>query len=476
MSAPPFDPWTASVEQIDAHIAAASTPELMDDMREIDNRSGGTDLAGSVSVFYNRAHDKVMQDLNRLQRRAREGVAEAGTPFGGGTSDRPWQARGQGYDRAMRTVEAATRRGLPAYSAERVETLLNTGRPQERNLAGRWAVAAGDAAYESAFARLLADPQRGHMLWTPEEHNAFQRASGVHDELRALSTADAGGGYMIPLTLDPAIILTNDGSTNPLRAISRVVQTTTNAWKGVTSAGTTAEWKAEAAEAAEPALTVGQPDIPVHFGDVFSRYSFEVGMDAVDLLGQLRVVLADAAGQLMNTAYTTGPGTTAPKGLVTALAGTASEINTTGTEAIVASDAYALQNALGARFQAKAQWMAHLSTINVFRQFETGSGALKFPDLHGNPPRLLGRTMNENSNMDGSINAAATANNYVLIYGQFDQFVIVDRIGSSVELIQNLLGSNRRPTAERGVFLYFRTGSDVTNAAAFRMLDVPTTA
>ncbi|WP_151475411.1 phage major capsid protein [Streptomyces albicerus] len=469
-----FDPFTASVDEIDSHIAAASTPELMDDMREIDARAGGGDLAGSASVFYHRAHARVMDDLNAL---ARAGSTEDGTPFTRGGTSEPWQARSQTHDRALRTVDSLVRSGeLPAYGAQRVEKLLNDGLPRDRALAARWAVAAGDPAYSSAFARLLADSQRGHMLWTPEEHAAFRRASGVHDELRALSTADSAGGYMIPLTLDPAIILTNDGSTNPLRAISRVVQTTTGSWKGVTSAGTTAEWKAEAVEVAEPALTVGQPDIPVHFGDVFSKYSFEVGMDAVDLLGQLRVVLADAAAQLQNTAYTTGTGTGQPKGLVTALAGTASEINTTGTEALVATDPYALQNALGPRFQGRAQWMAALPIINTFRQFETGSGALKFPELRSVPPQLLGRAMNENSNMDGTIVTTATANNYVLVYGDFSQFVIVDRIGSSVELIQNMLGANRRPTAERGVFLYFRTGSDVTNASAFRLLDVPTTA
>jgi hypothetical protein len=43
---------------------------------------------------------------------------------------------------------------------------------------------------------------------------------------------------------------------------------------------------------------------------------------------------------------------------------------------------------------------------------------------------LLGRSVYENSNMDGAINAAPIENNYVLLYGDFTQFVIVDRIGS----------------------------------------------
>ena len=81
-------------------------------------------------------------------------------------------------------------------------------------------------------------------------------------------------------------------------------------------------------------------------------------------------------------------------------------------------------NALPPRFQPRASWNANLSTINALRQAETSNGALKFPGLQDNPPMLLGRTMYENSNMDGTFDAAATANNYLLLYGAFENFVM----------------------------------------------------
>ena len=59
-------------------------------------------------------------------------------------------------------------------------------------------------------------------------------------------------------------------------------------------------------------------------------------------------------------------------------------------------------------------------------------------------------------------------NNYPLIYGDFSQFVLVDRIGSTVEIVSHLFGSNRRPTGQRGALLWFRTGSDVVVPQAFR--------
>ena len=66
--------------------------------------------------------------------------------------------------------------------------------------------------------------------------------------------------------------------------------------------------------------------------------------------------------------------------------------------------------------------------------------------------------------MDGSIYAAATENNYVLCYGDCSNFVIVDRMGTTIEPIPNLVGTNRRPTGQRGALLWFRTGSDAVVA------------
>ncbi|WP_431234172.1 hypothetical protein ACQ856_05995 [Mycolicibacterium psychrotolerans] len=85
--------------------------------------------------------------------------------------------------------------------------------------------------------------------------------------------------------------------------------------------------------------------------------------------------------------------------------------------------------------------------------------------------------MNQLSNMDGSINPSATETNYPLVYGDFAAgMIIVDRIGSTPELVPHLMGANRRPTAQRGALLSFRTGSDVVIPNAFRLLSIPTTA
>jgi predicted phage gp36 major capsid-like protein len=57
----------------------------------------------------------------------------------------------------------------------------------------------------------------------------------------------------------------------------------------------------------------------------------------------------------------------------------------------------------------------------------------------------------------------------VLLSGDFSQYAIVDRLGATVEHLPLLVGANRRPTGERGWFLYWRTGADVLIPDAFRI-------
>jgi predicted phage gp36 major capsid-like protein len=59
------------------------------------------------------------------------------------------------------------------------------------------------------------------------------------------------------LVIDPTVLISSAGSINPIRAISGVVQTISDTWNGVTSAGVVAEWLAEGAEAADASPTLG---------------------------------------------------------------------------------------------------------------------------------------------------------------------------------------------------------------------------
>lgn len=488
-------PRTIDEIRADLTTAEAKAARIHEDITQLERSTEGrgrtageTERAGRLDAGFqnamteiNRYKDEWRDALQSGLRGGRLGVENGDGARGDRDEDRARTSGGDLRGRALRQVDALVRSReltLPDHAAEKVNKLIDHGRDTDRDLAARWTIAAGDVAYRSAFTKLLLDPQRGHLLWTGDEQRAYQEARVVRDMLTrsAMSTAADHGAEMIPLTLDPAIMLTSDGSNNPLRRLARVVQTSTNTWQGVSSAGATAEWKTEAAEAADGSPDVADVPIPVFLGDVNVTYSYEVGMDAMNFLEELSRVMLDAADNLQVLAYTTGNGTTAPAGIVTGLAGTSSEINTTGSETYDDSDPYALQNALPARFSANAVFMAHIATMNAYRQMETTNGSILFPELRQNPPMLLGKPFHENSNMDGSLNAAATANNYVMIYGDIRAgFTIVDRIGSTLEILP-AYGANRRPTAQRHAFMTFRTGSKVVVPQALRLLDVPTTA
>jgi HK97 family phage major capsid protein len=369
----------------------------------------------------------------------------------------------------MRTIDClVSANRLPARAAETVEALTKTGTGLQQSWTQRLVEASGDDAYLRAFCKLVADPERGHLLWDAEEHQAFQRVEQLRSETRAMSSTDNAGGFMIPLTLDPSILITSAGSINPLRQISRVVQIATDSWNGVTSAGVTAHWLPEENEVSDDSPTLTQPTIPVYKAAAFVPFSFEVGMDAINFVEEISKLLVDGLDQLSATAFTTGSGSGQPTGLITELAGGSSQVNTATGDTLVSGDVYNLLNQLPPRFQANARFAGNLATLSTLAQFETSNGALKFPSLQNTPPTLLGRPVHQISNMDPTIDAGQ--NNSILVYGDFQQFVIVDRFPSSLELIPHLFGANRRPTGQRGAFLWSRVGSNVVVPNAFRLL------
>jgi hypothetical protein len=124
-----------------------------------------------------------------------------------------------------------------------------------------------DDAAEAATVRAQS-PQIGrHILLTgsPEYREAFRTylESGDDARFRDIRLANASGGYMLPYVLDPTIVLTNSGSQNPFRQVARVVQTTSNAWQGVSSAGVNAALIAEAATAADGGLGAAASSSPL---------------------------------------------------------------------------------------------------------------------------------------------------------------------------------------------------------------------
>jgi HK97 family phage major capsid protein len=311
---------------------------------------------------------------------------------------------------------------------------------------------------------------RGNLLGlTTEERDAI-----------AVGTNTAGG-YLVPVHLDPTIILTNTGSANVVRQIARVVTLAPgegNTWKGISSAGVTGSWDAESTEVSDDSPSFLQPSIPLYTGDAFAKATFEAVEDITDLTGQLTELFADARDRMEGAAHCVGAGSTQPTGIFTALdANTNVEIISTTAATIGVVDVNAVFRALGIRFRRRAEWLMAQVYADAIKALGTAVGASYTSTLAEDLSETLkGKPWNVSDDCPTTQTTAANDNEIVL--GAWDNFVIVDRPGSmSVEYISNLTGvTTARPTRERGWLCWWRNGSDSVNDLAFRLLQDKTSA
>jgi HK97 family phage major capsid protein len=329
----------------------------------------------------------------------------------------------------------------------------------------RHCLATSSPEYLRAWSKVAAG--KGHMI-TPDEQRALERA---------MSLTDSAGGYLVPFQLDPTVIITANGSRNQIRQVARQVVATGDVWNGVSSGAVSWSWDAEGTQVSDDTTTFAQPTVPVHKAAGFVPISIEALEDEANVTQEVARLLAFGRDTLEAAAFTTGSGSGQPTGIVTALAGGSSEVAPTTAETFAAADIYKLDNALPARYRAGASWLANRAIYNLVRQFDTGGGAQMWERIGSDvPPELLGRPALEAEDMDGTFDATATANNYLAVYGDFSNYVIADRVGMTVEFIPHLVGANQRPTGQRGWYAYYRVGADSVNDAAFRMLNLATTA
>jgi HK97 family phage major capsid protein len=251
-------------------------------------------------------------------------------------------------------------------------------------------------------------------------------------------------------------------------------------WNGVTSAGVTAAFGAESTEATDGAPTLAQPTVSTEKASCTIPYTIEIGMDWGGFEGEMAALLQDAKDDLEATKFTTGSGTNEPFGVLT---GATTVVTTAGTTAFVLADLYALEQALGPRFRSRASIVGNRAIYNLVRAFDTAGGAgIWVPNLTigpyaNNGPTdarmkydVLGYPTYELSAMSGSVGSSG---NLVMALGDWRYYIIVDRVGLTVENIPHLFGTtNRLPLGQRALYAYWRTGGKVLDANAFRVLKV----
>ena len=331
----------------------------------------------------------------------------------------------------------------------------------------RWArnlLARSTDIYNDAFFEYMA---RGTGLLSNEQRAAL------------VSGTDASGGFLLPTHLDPSVILTNDGTSNIVRQIARVVTLTEgDTWNGITSAGVTASFDAELTEVSDDSPTFAKPSIPVHRGQAFVQASVEAVQDIAGLAGEVLMMFADAKDRVEGAAHCVGTGSDQPTGIFTALdANTNVEVVSTTAATIGLVDLQGLKRAVPQRFRGRSSWLMNPVYADAIKALGTALSASYSTDLtEMNATRLLGAPVYESD--DAPDTQTTTVRDNEIVVGDFSNYVIVDKPGSvSVKYIDSMFNaSNLLPDGRVGWHAFWRTGADSVNDVAFRMLQDKTSA
>ncbi len=363
-------------------------------------------------------------------------------------------------DNALRAVE------LNHYDSARdsednvraqIESLLRRNDTKDGELARR-ILQTGSDTYDRAFGKAC----------------LAGKTDGLSNEERAALAVGVTttGGFAVPFSLDPTVIMTNASVVNPIRQLARVIQISGKTWQGVTSAGISVARGAEAAEASDNSPTLAQPTLTPTRVQGFVPFSFEVDQDWGQMRGELGMMFDEAKDVEEATAFVTGSGVDPnPEGVITGVGAVGGSVIAGGTSvAFGAAEVYSLVDGLPPRHVANASFLANKKIYNKVRQFDTQGGANLWARIaEGRPSRLVDFPVYEASTMSSSV--AATQK--VLLLGDFKKFLIVDKIGMSVELIPHLFGTaNNFPTGQRGLYAVWRNSSKVIDPNAFRLLQL----
>lgn len=376
----------------------------------------------------------------------------------------------QARDLALRTLDDRNAAAhLRADQKDEVERQIRTSPDIARRI-----LVTENEAYREAWLKLVTDPQAAGMLSEDE-----RQAVRAYNEYRAASEGTTtAGGFGVPVFIDPSIILTAQGSGNPFLSIARQVNVNTNAWKGVSSAGVTWAFQAEAAAVTDNTPTLAQPITTVFMARGFIPFSIEIGQDYPGFAEEMSTLLSSGYDELLVDKFTRGSGTGEPKGILTCLsANTNVRVKVNTNPGISINDPYNVWQAVPQRNRRNASWLMNVAVNNAIRQLGTANV------YHGytvNLPQqsadvLFNSPVYESPYMPVTTTVTTATEGYAIV-GDFSNYVVARRGGMSVELIPQIFqqatagSAYGLPTGQRGWFAYSRIGGSSANDLGFRLL------
>lgn len=286
--------------------------------------------------------------------------------------------------------------------------------------------------YREVFAKAICGQTES---MTAEERQVLK--TGMAEFRAQTAGTTTAGGFTVPTTLATEIIKSmlawgpmydenvctsiTTSSGNPLR-IPSVNDTAVTAAAHTEGAALTDDGGKDA--------TFGQKNLDAYaFDTEFVRWSWELDMDSIFSMEQLlAALLGERLGRIANLQLTTGSGSSAPNGIITAssLGKTA-----TATAAITWDEIIDLEHSVDPayRMSPKARYMFNDSTLQAVRKLKDGQGNYlwQMGDVQkGVPASFNGRPYSINQAMD-SLAAAKK----VMAFGDFGKYY-VRKVGAPV--------------------------------------------
>lgn len=327
-----------------------------------------------------------------------------------------------------------------------------------------------EPSYRSVFFKYIASGADLSAL-EPEERAVLRGGHQVADEKRAqLSTTGGAGGYTVPVELadilirslkawgpmyDPGVtteIVTNSGAVIQLPTVDDTAGTGYAHTQG-----------ADLVDDGSADVAFGQKQLEAYVFDTkFIKFSFELAQDSIfNMESLLGALLGERLGRVANAQLTTGTGTSAPNGVVTA-----SSLGKTAASAtaIVSDELIDLVHSVDPAYRAspKAAFQFNDTTLAAIRKLKDGSGNYlwQMGDVtKGVPGSLLGYRYFVNQAM-----ASIATGNRAMIFGDMSKYY-VRKVGAPfVGVLRERFFPNL------GIAGYIRFDGELADAAAVRHL------
>lgn len=307
----------------------------------------------------------------------------------------------------------------------------------------RFGIAGLDADDRAIMAsRYVGDPRMGGL---PSIRGAQSVGSG------------SGGGYTVP---DEAMrpIVEAMKAFGGMRAVSTIVPTSTGADLPIPTDNDTSvsgEIITENSTHNDGDITFGQVVLQSFlYSSKVVKVSRQLLQDSsVDLNAYIGRKLGQRIGRIQNTHFTTGDGSSKPRGVVTAstLGKTAA-----GAAAITYDEIVDLMHSVDPAYQPNGRWMLNFTTLGLVRKLKDSANMPVWaPMANGMPDTILGRPYIINQDMP-----AATTGLKSVLYGDFSNYHIRD--AGNVILLR--LEERYADALQVGFLAFLRSDGDLVDA------------